>query len=51
MTGSKLGNYFYDKIPQPKQVGEERVTLPHHSPALKEVKAGTQTGQEPGGRS
>lgn len=25
------------------------LTLPHHSPSLKEVRTGTQTGQEPGG--
>lgn len=37
-----------------KQVGRRgftQLTLPHHSPSLKEVKAGTQTGPEPGGRS
>lgn len=27
------------------------LTLPYHSPSLKEVRAGTQTGQEPEGRS
>ena len=37
-----------------KQVGEEKVywlTLLYCSPLLKEVRTGTQTGQEPGGRS
>jgi hypothetical protein len=27
------------------------LTLPDHSPSLEEVRIGTQTGQEPGGRS
>ena len=27
------------------------LVLPHHSPSLKEVRTGTQVGQEPGGRS
>jgi hypothetical protein len=43
------------KNPYLKQLGEERVyfklTLPHHSPSLKGVGRGTQTGQEPGGRA
>ena len=30
-----------------RQVGEERVTLPHCSPSLKEVKTGIQIGQDP----
>jgi len=37
-----------------KQLGGERVywlLLPHCSPTLKEVKAGTQVGQDAGGRS
>jgi hypothetical protein len=37
-----------------KQVGKKRfiwLTLPRHSSLLKEVRTGTQLGQEPGGRS
>lgn len=37
-----------------KQVGEEgfiQLTLLDHSPSLKEVRTGTQGGQEPGGKS
>ena len=36
------------------KIGRKRficLTLPHHSLSLKEVRAGNQTGQEPGGRS
>lgn len=37
-----------------RQAGKEKgysVTLPDHSLSLEEVKAGTQSGQEPGDRS
>ena len=39
------------KLYNQKQLGEERVTLPHHCSSLKEIKTGIQTEQEPGGRS
>lgn len=44
------GNYWYDEIPWPKASWEGKgtfqLTVPHHSPLLREVKAGTQAGKQ-----
>jgi hypothetical protein len=50
------GSYCCDKAPQTKSSwgGKDLfvwLTVPHHSPSLKEVRAGTQTEQEPRSRS
>ena len=42
------------KLHEPNQLGDRGfiwLMCPHHSPSLVDVRAGTQTGKEPGGRS